>query len=211
MSVQVNVEDLTTTKGSVDHALMVQFFENAKNEFESENSKSPKFINIKQWKRPEITFNLDNWQPDYLLVNNKIKLLIDVPILIAINKNFQAGFAGDKERIYLHYKSPDERTSDMSRNTDFLVKVSTFSQIYVTALFLILHHKNILSPISQADRSKDKNLDIGYCELMNNEGDIKLYVVWLENVRDKDADFHEFHLHCQPASRYYKPEREFLV
>ncbi len=216
-------EDQSTQTGHVMFHLEEQMEKNALKKFDAEYQEQlvlrPEFQFVSMWKRPEHSYSSSFFNGSLLEREYGIKVLIDESIKQTTATHFTSNVGlGSPHTEYSVWKSPQEKTSDVNRNQAGLMSISEIDEILVTAIYVILEDvKNATGPLFNPERlekQNDKNLDIGYCFLEDlhsiDDEETDLNVVWVENVRPKDGEPREYHIHAMPAGRFYKEGRYFL-
>lgn len=112
----------------------------------------------------------------------------------------------NKPRNYILYQSSlTQTTSDLTRHFYDLVRVSDFKDILAIADDFTEYNPLYYKTFNELKR-KSRNIDLGYCYLLDENNERSLYVIFVE-CYPKGKD----HLHCTKVPRVYKPGRYFLV
>ena len=174
-------------------------------EEEIKQSVGVEFNHLKNYVLPKTDYNDTEFEKLLYLLYEYFSV-IDAPIVEEISS---CGLKGNTyETTFAMYKSPNRRTSDVTRLSHGLLNISSTRQIYANILYNCQNWKNedVAFSYFLPLKGENINLDMGYGFLEFEKFQCYLSVIYVEhNVSGGN------HLHCEKIPRYYKPNRYFLV
>ncbi len=113
---------------------------------------------------------------------------------------------------YFHVRTPEVTTDDLTiipmlENP----KLISLGEALATAKFLIEQDLQGKGPLFEPNPEKDRNVNLGYCELDDNGAQV-VKIVFIERVQSSRwVDGKQtYHIHAHKTPRFYKPNRHLL-
>lgn len=205
--------------------LLTLVLEQASDKFKTDretivHNKRPQLVQIGEFTRPAVHVHDEMFdETKDFIVSDMTHIQSDWNMFFKQN----TGLLIMTTKKYLHLATPngtkEECTTDDIGIISFMpekFKIIPFEEALATAYALIQLDLKGTGPLYEADPEKDKNMNLGYCELLDigSTTDKKcVELLFLERVVQSSwvNGKRTYHIHSDLAPRFYKPNRHLLV